>query len=67
MRPVCFYIEGGYAMNVQPRPTAPDHVCPRFERSPLSLIEEPEICENCGRYQDGFCHAEEGSPCETTR
>ena len=54
-------------MNVQPRPTAPDHVCPRFERSPLSLIEEPEICENCGRYQDGFCHAEEGSPCETTR
>ena len=35
-----------------------DHVCPRFDRAPYSLIEEPEVCENCARYEDGYCLAE---------
>lgn len=37
------------------KPTAPDYVCPRFDRAPFSLIEEPEICENCALYEDGLC------------
>lgn len=50
-----------------PMPTAPDYVCPHFVRSVFSLIEEPEVCENCGSYENGFCLRKEGYQCETTR
>ena len=40
-------------------PVSPEYVCPRFDRSPSSLIEEPEICENCASYEDGLCHRKE--------
>ena len=36
-------------------PTSPDHVCIRFCRSSVSLIEEPEVCENCEYWLDGSC------------
>lgn len=45
-------------------PREPEHVCIRFRRSPVSLIEEPEVCENCADWEEGFClradEAEEG-------
>ena len=38
----------------------PESVCLRFDRSPTSLIEEPETCENCVYYSDeGLCLREE--------
>ncbi len=46
-------------MSAQGSPVAPDHVCIRFQRSPVSLIEEPEVCENCALYDDGLCRREE--------
>lgn len=36
-------------------PVSPDYVCPRFDRAPDSLIEEPEVCELCLWYDDGLC------------
>ena len=42
-------------MTEQRTPVDPEYVCPRFERSPLSLIEEPETCENCAMFDRGFC------------
>lgn len=41
----------------RPVPVAPDHVCRYFDRVPESLIEEPEVCEFCRSYTDGFCAA----------
>ena len=35
-----------------------DYVCSHFERAPWSLIEEPEVCESCVFYDDGFCRVE---------
>ena len=40
-------------------PVSPDYVCPRFDRSSASLIEEPEVCENCAHYSEGLCLREE--------
>lgn len=40
-------------------PVAPDYVCPDFDRVPDSLIEEPEICEFCVRFDNGACMKEE--------
>ena len=37
------------------KPVSPDSVCRDFDRAPWSLIEEPEICENCLYYDDGQC------------
>ena len=48
-------------------PVEPNYVCPHFQRAPESLIEEPEVCENCGSYEDGFCLRREEPLCETTR
>ena len=39
------------------RPVNADSVCLRFDRAPDSLMEEPEVCELCRRYEDGFCAA----------
>ncbi len=36
-------------------PMPAEYVCIRFRRAPESLIEEPEVCENCVRWRDGFC------------
>ena len=36
-------------------PVDPESVCPRFDRASTSLIEEPEVCENCSQYDEGFC------------
>ena len=36
-------------------PVDPGHVCIAFRRVPESLIEEPEVCEFCEDWQDGFC------------
>ena len=41
------------------KPVSPDNVCPAFDRAPDSLIEEPEVCELCGFYDDGFCKKED--------
>ena len=40
--------------------TAPDYVCIRFSRAPESLIEEPEICENCAHWSGGVCGRDTG-------
>ena len=39
----------------------PQSVCARFERADWSLIEEPEVCENCARFndEDETCESEE--------
>ena len=39
----------------------PQSVCARFERADWSLIEEPEVCENCARFndEDSTCEREE--------
>ena len=41
------------------RAAAPDSVCRLFDRAPDSLIEEPEVCELCANWRDGFCVLEE--------
>ncbi len=38
---------------------SPDNVCPDFDRAPDSLMEEPEVCELCGYYDDGCCTKED--------
>lgn len=43
-----------------PAPVPPDYVCREFDRSPVSLIEEPECCENCAHYADGLCRRRDG-------
>ena len=46
-----------------PIPVAPDYICPRFDRVPDSLIEEPEVCEFCRSYDGGFCvHPDRSDP-----
>lgn len=41
------------------RPVDGQSVCRYFERIPQSLIEEPEVCEWCEYYENGFCvHSE---------
>ena len=42
---------------------SPENVCRDFERSPYSLIEEPEVCESCNYYEDGICRKEDDHPC----
>ena len=42
-------------------PVSPDYICRYFDRAPVSLIEEPEICENCALYDGGLCRREEES------
>ena len=37
---------------VHPVPVDPNDVCRRFDRTPWSLIEEPEVCELCRFYND---------------
>lgn len=38
----------------------PDDVCRHFDRVSWSLIEEPDICENCNYYMEdsGCCSCE---------
>ena len=38
---------------------SPDSVCRDFDRAAESLIEEPEVCENCRHYDAGQCEKEE--------
>ena len=37
----------------------PDHMCPAFSRSIVSLDEEPAACENCEYYEEGRCFVSE--------
>ncbi len=37
------------------RETDPESVCRYFQRIPLSLIEEPEVCEWCEYFENGLC------------
>ena len=37
----------------------PDHMCPAFSRSIVSLDEEPAACENCEYYEEGRCFRKE--------
>ena len=41
------------------KPVSADYICRDFVRSPFSLIEEPEVCESCAFYEDGFCRKTE--------
>jgi len=34
------------------RHTSPDSVCRDYDRTDSSLIEEPEICENCRYFKE---------------
>ena len=43
----------------QGKPVDPEGVCRFFERIPLSLIEEPEICTWCEFFDEGFCIREQ--------
>ena len=47
------------APTAQGCPVDAENVCPAFERVSSSLIEEPEICEFCEKYRDGYCFKEE--------
>lgn len=46
-------------MEAREKAVSPEYVCRYFDRSPASLIEEPETCENCAYYNDGLCRREE--------
>ena len=43
------------------RKVDPQGVCAAFQRADWSLIEEPEVCENCARFRDAdeTCEREE--------
>lgn len=39
----------------QAKPVDIEDNCYFFERIPESLIEEPEVCEWCEYFKDGYC------------
>ncbi len=39
-------------------PVSTEYVCRDFDRVPDSLIEEPEVCEFCSYYDNGYCTKE---------
>ena len=40
------------------RPVNEEDVCRFFKRIAQSLIEEPEVCEWCESFENGFCFRE---------
>lgn len=41
------------------RSVDPESICRHFIRIPESLIEEPEVCEWCEYFDEGYCCKEQ--------